>query len=165
MNHSSYYDNNFGFNYNYDNRYVKEENNQKIPNDYNTNYMNQQPNNLMLLSQIINEPDMLIGTGINGQLTLNEEVEFLVKNPQYLSSSISNLKVNKNITQQLFARNELNRYPCKFCSQNFKRINGLKRHIMMHLNIKPYQCHICFRCFSRIDVFKRHLLKTKCVSN
>lgn len=154
----SYFNNtghSFVYNHEYDTTYSKEE----------TNYMNEESNNLMLLSQIINEPEILIGSGLNGQLTLNEEIDFLIRNPQYLSSSICNMKVNKSITQQLFSPNDTGRFPCRFCNANFKRVNGLKRHIMMHLNIKPYQCHQCFRCFARIDVFKRHLLRTKCVSD
>ncbi|KAJ9054645.1 hypothetical protein DSO57_1011877 [Entomophthora muscae] len=99
----------------------------------------------------------------------NEQVDFLAQNPQYLSGLAGQNqgnpgKVSRAIAAQLFARDEnTERFPCTICGQTFKRINGLKRHLMMHLHIKPYKCEMCSRGFCRIDVYKRHVQRGRCV--
>ncbi|KAI0222665.1 hypothetical protein L0F63_006622, partial [Massospora cicadina] len=104
----------------------------------------------------------------NAPLAYNEKLKFLHQNPQYLSGLAGQVsgntgKVSRSIAAQLFTRDELtDRFPCTLCRQTFKRINGLKRHLMMHLHIKPYKCEVCGRGFCRIDVYKRHVQRARC---
>ncbi|KAJ9082656.1 hypothetical protein DSO57_1002602 [Entomophthora muscae] len=99
----------------------------------------------------------------------NDQLQFLSQNPQYLSGLAGQAlgtggKVSRAIAAQLFARDEnTDRFPCTLCGQSFKRINGLKRHLMMHLHIKPYKCEMCGRGFCRIDVYKRHVHRARCI--
>lgn len=96
---------------------------------------------------------------------LPKQIQFLALNPHYLTGVASppSQKTSRSVAQQLFVKDMVSqRFPCKLCGHSFMRINGLKRHIMMHLNIKPYRCSICQRKFSRIDVYKRHVSLTKC---
>ncbi|KAI0216508.1 hypothetical protein L0F63_006327, partial [Massospora cicadina] len=104
-----------------------------------------------------------MGTAYPTSIECNEKLQFLAQNPQYLSGLAGQAlgtggKVSRAIAAQLFARDEnTDRFPCAHCCQSFKRINGLKRHLMMHLHIKPYKCDMCGRGFCRIDVYKRHV--------
>lgn len=109
------------------------------------------------------------GYGPSGTPLLhNDQLKFLAQNPQYLSGLAGQAqgnsgKISRAIAAQLFARDEnTDRFPCTLCGQSFKRINGLKRHLMMHLHIKPYKCDSCGRGFCRIDVFKRHVARARC---
>lgn len=117
-----------------------------------------------------NQPQFPPGYGPTGTPLLhNDQLKFLAQNPQYLSGlagqALGNSgKISRAIAAQLFARDEnTDRFPCTLCGQSFKRINGLKRHLMMHLHIKPYKCDMCGRGFCRIDVFKRHVARARCL--
>lgn len=111
-------------------------------------------------------PNMM--SPLNTPMSGNDQIAFLSQNPQYLSGLAgqalgSSGKISRAIAAQLFARDEhTDRFPCTLCGQSFKRINGLKRHLMMHLHIKPYKCDMCGRGFCRIDVYKRHVNRAKC---
>ncbi|EED24420.1 C6 transcription factor RegA [Talaromyces stipitatus ATCC 10500] len=49
-----------------------------------------------------------------------------------------------------------NLYQCGKCSQTYKRIDHLSRHVRTHTQEKPYRCHVCPKKFGRIDLLSRH---------
>ena len=48
------------------------------------------------------------------------------------------------------------KYECDDCGTSFTQASHLRRHSLLHAEVKPYQCDICFKPFTRTDTLKRH---------
>ena len=90
----------------------------------------------------------------------------LVKNHLCSQSPKDNKKVTCTICQksmesksmkahiQYHRRMEVSKYLCQFCNRSFTTGVSLKRHILIHQNLKPYTCAICEKSMYFDDVLQ-----------
>lgn len=66
-------------------------------------------------------------------------------------------KKNQKSPKEVFIYDkETKLYSCRYCTQKFKRVSHLKRHLFRHNEYKPYTCEICAKQFKRDDHLLRH---------
>ena len=48
---------------------------------------------------------------------------------------------------------------CHICGKAFRKTYHLRRHLVVHSDVKPYQCHLCPMMFKHTENLKQHLLR------
>ncbi|KAG7823726.1 hypothetical protein KL909_003123 [Ogataea angusta] len=85
-------------------------------------------------------------------------------NPRIDSSDPIRLSIKQQVSQE-FARCELmpnNTYKCSKCFQLFTKRGNLRRHLVIHFNLRPYVCE-CGKSFKRSDNYKKHASRCKTI--
>ena len=62
----------------------------------------------------------------------------------------TNIKICENSNEK--------KHICEQCSWSFKRQADLKKHLIVHSDLKPFKCHICSKSFKRSSDAKDHLI-------
>ena len=62
--------------------------------------------------------------------------------------------LNRHITHKNFSENL---YTCCQCDKQFVTKNGLKKHMLIHMNEHPCICKVCGNTFKRKDNMNRHM--------
>ncbi|KAG7481417.1 hypothetical protein MATL_G00066650 [Megalops atlanticus] len=60
-------------------------------------------------------------------------------------------KVEKNL-------NGVKEHKCRICGREFTLLANMKRHVLIHTNIRAYQCHLCFKSFVQKQTLKAHMI-------
>lgn len=61
----------------------------------------------------------------------------------------SQLKVHKITNRCISVEDKRSDFTCEFCSRSFAIASNLKRHLMIHKNIKPFKCTYCPKTFNQ----------------
>ncbi|XP_010218930.1 PREDICTED: zinc finger protein 366-like, partial [Tinamus guttatus] len=49
-------------------------------------------------------------------------------------------------------------HKCGICGREFTLLANMKRHVLIHTNIRAYQCHLCFKSFVQKQTLKAHMI-------
>uniref|UniRef100_A0A3Q2WC88 Zinc finger protein 710 n=1 Tax=Haplochromis burtoni TaxID=8153 RepID=A0A3Q2WC88_HAPBU len=49
-------------------------------------------------------------------------------------------------------------HKCRICGREFTLLANMKRHVLIHTNIRAYQCHMCFKSFVQKQTLKAHMI-------
>ncbi|XP_061119370.1 zinc finger protein 366 isoform X1 [Conger conger] len=49
-------------------------------------------------------------------------------------------------------------HKCRICGREFTLLANMKRHVLIHTNIRAYQCHLCFKSFVQKQTLKAHMI-------
>lgn len=49
-------------------------------------------------------------------------------------------------------------HKCRICGREFTLLANMKRHILIHTNIRAYQCHLCYKSFVQKQTLKAHMI-------
>ncbi|XP_046858975.1 zinc finger protein 99-like isoform X2 [Xenia sp. Carnegie-2017] len=73
------------------------------------------------------------------------------------SSNVSSKKTSRGSKQDHEgSKNEKSRVLCDICKQDFSDLPSMRRHRMIHFDVKPYKCEFCEKSFRRKDNLREH---------
>lgn len=49
-------------------------------------------------------------------------------------------------------------HKCGICGREFTLLANMKRHVLIHTNIRAYQCHLCYKSFVQKQTLKAHMI-------
>ncbi|KAG7866707.1 hypothetical protein KL918_003604 [Ogataea parapolymorpha] len=90
--------------------------------------------------------------------------DFIYTHSKFDTSDPVRLSIKQQVSQE-FARCELmpnNTYKCSKCFQLFTKRGNLRRHLVIHFNLRPYVCE-CGKSFKRSDNYKKHASRCKTI--
>lgn len=58
----------------------------------------------------------------------------------------------------LFSSQGVKEHKCRICGREFTLLANMKRHVLIHTNIRAYQCHMCFKSFVQKQTLKAHMI-------
>ncbi|KAG7691861.1 hypothetical protein KL915_004924 [Ogataea haglerorum] len=105
-------------------------------------------------------------TNLLGDDVADEEADddSIFTHPKFDTGDPIRLSIKQQVSQE-FARCELmpnNTYKCSKCFQLFTKRGNLRRHLVIHFNLRPYICE-CGKSFKRSDNYKKHASRCKTI--
>ncbi|KAF7466154.1 hypothetical protein GHT09_002717 [Marmota monax] len=60
--------------------------------------------------------------------------------------------------EPLLPRKGVKEHKCGICGREFTLLANMKRHVLIHTNIRAYQCHLCYKSFVQKQTLKAHMI-------
>ncbi|XP_026111590.1 zinc finger protein 366-like [Carassius auratus] len=56
------------------------------------------------------------------------------------------------------ASNGVKEHKCRICGREFTLLANMKRHVLIHTNIRAHQCQLCYKSFVQKQTLKAHMI-------
>ncbi|XP_055378287.1 zinc finger protein 493-like isoform X2 [Condylostylus longicornis] len=70
------------------------------------------------------------------------------------------LNTKQLLKKHMIVHSDVKNFKCNFCNKDFKRSKELNYHLITHIGIKPFECRICSQKFVHDMTYRRHLKAT-----
>ncbi|XP_055378288.1 zinc finger protein 181-like [Condylostylus longicornis] len=70
------------------------------------------------------------------------------------------LNTKQLLKKHMVVHSDVKDFKCNFCNKEFKRSKDLHCHLIIHIGVKPYECRICSERFVHKVSYHRHLKAT-----
>ena len=81
------------------------------------------------------------------------------ENLEIVNCSICHKKMSSQALKahlQYHRKKQVSNYLCQFCNKNLTTETSLKRHLLIHKNLKPFYCSCCEKSFRQKSALKAH---------
>lgn len=58
------------------------------------------------------------------------------------------LNTKRTLRRHMIVHSDVKKYKCQYCGKEYKRAKSLKIHLILHTGMHPYKCPFCDRTFA-----------------
>lgn len=107
----------------------------------------------------ISSPDVVVTSNWRHCSLAGEQFSFSVDSSMNKCDKCSaSFKSKNNLKRHQLVHSDLRRFKCNECNFAFKLNSHLKEHMVVHTGIRPYVCQICDTKFARRQELEGHML-------